>query len=250
MTPVMHGKVALITGGTKGIGRAVALELARRGCAVAVNYFKSRDAADRTVAELLALGARALACRGNVGREDHVERILDSVRREFGVVDFLVCNAASGVLKPAIDLTAAEFQDAVNMSGRALLSLVRAALPVMPDGARIVSVTSLGPRRYIEGYAGVASAKAVLETLTRYLAVELAPRGIRANAVCAGFVDTDSLRGFPNFATLEREARARTPLGRLARPEDIAPAVAWLCSDESAWVTGQVLVVDGGYSLR
>jgi enoyl-[acyl-carrier protein] reductase III len=246
----MKDKVALVTGGTKGIGRAAALELARRGCAVAVNYFKSRDSAESAVSEMRALGVRAIACRGNVGREDHVQRVVDAVRREFGVVDYLISNAASGALKPAIDLSAQEFQDAIDMSGRALLSLARAVLPIMPDGGRIVAVTSLGPRRYIEGYAAVASAKAVLETLTRYLAVELAPRGVRANAVCAGFVDTESLRGFPNFAALEREARERTPLGRLARPEDVAPVVAWLCSDESAWMTGQVVVADGGYSLR
>ena len=246
----MKGKVALITGGTKGIGRATALALANRGCDVAVNYFKSRDAADRTVAELKALGVRAAAARGNVGREDHVERVFETVRKEFGRLDFLISNAASGPLKPALELGAQEFHDALDMSGRALLTLVQKALPMMPDGGRVVSLTSLGPRRYIQGYAAMASAKSVLEALTRYLAVELAPRGVRVNAVCAGFVDTESLRGFPNFAEMEREGVARTPLGRLATPGDIASVVAWLCSDESAWITGQVVVADGGYSLR
>jgi len=246
----MKGQIALVTGGTKGIGRATALALAKRGCDVAVNYFKSRDAADRTVAELKALGARAVAARGNVGREDHVDRVLEVVRKEFGRLDVLVSNAASGPLKPAIELGAQEFHDALDMSGRALLALVQKALPMMPDGGRVVSLTSLGPRRYIQGYAAIASAKAVLEALTRYLAVELAPRRVRVNAVCAGFVDTESLRGFPNFAEMEREAASRTPLGRLAKPEDIASVVAWLCSHESAWITGQVVVADGGYSLR
>ncbi|MFQ5869696.1 MAG: SDR family oxidoreductase, partial [Candidatus Zixiibacteriota bacterium] len=134
-------------------------------------------------------------------------------------------------------------------NAKAYLRCVQKAKDMMPSGSKIVAITSLGSQRYIKGYASMAVSKAALETLTRYLAVDLAPRGINANTVCGGFIDTEALRGLPDFESLKQQVITRTPGERLGRPEDIADVVAFLCSEESRWITGQTIIVDGGFSL-
>lgn len=240
----MRDKIALITGGTRGIGLAVARELSSRGAKVILNYFRSRNAAEAAAKE-----TGGFLARGNVGRPEHVDRIFETLKSEFGRVDIVVSNAAAGPLRRVEELTLEDWQNAMDINARALLLLAKRASELMPEGGRIVSLTSVGPRRYIRNYGAMAAAKAALEALTRYLAVELAPRKITVNAVCAGIVDTDSLKSFPNYDEMIRAAKERTPLGRAGRPEDIAPVVAFLCSEQAAWITGQVIVADGGYEL-
>lgn len=245
----LGGKVALVTGGTKGIGKATALRLAALGADVAVNYFKSRDAAHETVAQLKNHGVRAAAIRANVGNPEHLDRVFADVKEQFGRLDIFVSNAAAGSLKPALELTVEDWAKSMDINARALLLGAQRAAAQMASGGRIVALTSHGPHRVIPKYAAVGSSKAAIETLVRYLAAELAPRGITVNAVSAGIVDTESLRMFPDYDAMVAGARARTP-GRVGTPEDVAPVVAWLCTDEAQWIQGQVIVADGGYSLH
>ena len=243
MTP--HGGSVFVTGGSRGIGKAIALRFARDGAArVAIGYFRSDTAADETAAELRALGAEPVLVRGNIASE----RVLEQVAA-LGPLDVLVHNAATGVIKPALETEDKHWDWTLAANARALLSLARVVTPSMPEGASIVGISSLGATRVLDNYTLVGTSKAALEALVRYLAVELAPRGIRVNAVSAGVVETAALEHFPNREEMLAMGAA-TPAGRIVTPEDIAGVVAFLCSDDAAMIRGQTIVIDGGFSLR
>jgi enoyl-[acyl-carrier protein] reductase III len=240
-----QGASVLVTGGSRGIGKAIALRFAELGAArVAVGYLRNDRAAEQTAAELRALGAEPLLVRGNVSSE----RVARDVAA-LGRLDVLVHNAATGVIRPALEVEEKHWDWTLSANARALISLARAAAPTMEPGASIVGVSSLGSTRVLENYVLVGTSKAALESLVRYLAVELAPRGIRVNAVSGGVVETEALEHFPNREQMLKAARTRTPAGRMVEPRDIADAVCFLCSPEAEMVRGQTLVVDGGYSL-
>jgi len=243
------GKVALVTGGSRGIGRAISLRLASEGANVVVNFFRNRNAAETTMAEIKSKGVEALEARGNIGNPRAVDKIFTKIEEHFGRLDILVSNAALGSFSPALDIDDEAWNLAMEVNAKAYLRCVQKAKDMMRSGSKIVAITSLGSQRYIKGYGSIAVSKAALETLTRYLAVELAPRGINANTVCGGFIDTEALRGLPDFENLKQQVITRTPGERLGRPEDIADVVAFLCSEDSRWITGQTIIVDGGFSL-
>jgi enoyl-[acyl-carrier protein] reductase III len=233
-----------VTGGSRGIGRAIALRFARDGATrVAIGYLRNDRAAEETAEELRAAGTEPVLVRGNVTSA----RVLDEVAA-LGPLDVLVHNAATGVVRAALDTTDKHWDWTLNANARALLQLARAAVPQMPDGSSIVAISSLGAQRVLENYSLIGTSKAALESLVRYLAVELAPRGIRVNAVSGGVVETGALDHFPNREQM-LSAGAANPVGRLVSPADIAGAVAFLCSPDAAMVRGQTLVVDGGFSL-
>jgi enoyl-[acyl-carrier protein] reductase III len=234
----------LVTGGSRGIGRAIALRFARDGARrVAIGYLRNDAAAEATAEELRAAGAEPVLVRGNVTSD----RVLDAVRG-LGPLDVLVHNAATGVIRPALETEDKHWDWTLNANARALLSLARAAAPSMPHGSSIVAISSLGAQRVLENYVLVGTSKAALESLVRYLAVELAPRGVRVNAVSGGVVETGALEHFPNREEMLR-AGAANPVGRLVSAEDIAGAVAFLCGADADMVRGQTLIVDGGFSL-
>jgi enoyl-[acyl-carrier protein] reductase III len=238
------GASVLVTGGSRGIGKAIALHFARLGASrVAIGYLRSDAAAEQTAEELAALGAEPVLVRGNVSSA----RVLEQVA-ELGALDVLVHNAASGVIRPALETEDKHWDWTLGANARALLALARVAAPLMPAGSSIVGISSLGAQRVLENYTLVGTSKAALEALVRYLAVELAPRGIRVNAVSAGVVDTGALEHFPNRDEM-LTLGAQNPVGRLVTPEDVAAAVAFLCSPPAEMIRGQTLVVDGGYSL-
>jgi enoyl-[acyl-carrier protein] reductase III len=241
----LAGASVVVTGGTRGIGRAIALRLADLGAArVALGYLRNDRAAEEAASEVRARGAEPVLLRGNVGSP----RVLDEVRA-LGPLTVLVHNAATGVIRPALETEDKHWDWTLNANARALLALVRTAAPAMPAGSSVVALSSLGSVRVLEDYALVGASKAALEALVRYLAVELAPRGIRVNAVSAGLVETGALEHFPRREQMLAHSRDRTPAGRLVEPADLAGVVAFLCSPEAEMVRGHVLVVDGGFSL-
>jgi enoyl-[acyl-carrier protein] reductase III len=233
-----------VSGGSRGIGRAIALRLAREGAQrVAIGYFRSDGAAEETANDLRALGAEPTLVRGNIGSD----RVLEEVAA-LGPLDVLVHNAASGVSVPALEATEKHWDWTLNTNARALLQLAQVAAPSMPDGSSIVAISSLGAQRVLDNYTLVGTSKAALEALVRYLAVELAPR-IRVNAVSGGVVETNALDAFPNREAMLAAGRDN-PVGRMVEPDDIAGAVAFLCSQDAEMIRGQTLIVDGGFSLR
>ena len=239
------GASVLVTGGSRGIGRAIALRFAELGARrVAIGYMRSDSAAEATADDLRALGAEPVLVRGNVASERVVREV-----RELGPLDVLVHNAATGVIRPALETEDKHWDWTLGANARAFLSLARAASPTMPSGSSIVGISSLGSVRVLENYVLVGTSKAALESLVRYLAVELAPRGIRVNAVSAGVVETGALEHFPNREAMLESGRRRTPAGRLVEPRDVAAAVTFLCSREAEMVRGHTLVIDGGFSL-
>ncbi|MGH3017479.1 MAG: SDR family oxidoreductase [Gaiellaceae bacterium] len=239
------GKSVLVTGGSRGIGREIAKRFAELGAArVAVGYLRNDRAAEEAAAEIAALGAEAVLVRGNVSSPKVAEHVV-----ALGPLDVLVHNAATGVARPALETEDKHFDWTVSANARALLALARAAVPSMEAGSSIVALSSLGSQRVLENYVLVGASKAALESIVRHLAVELAPRGIRVNAVSAGVVETDALNAFPNREQMLSWSLARTPAGRLVEPSDIADAVCFLCSPEAEMIRGQTLIVDGGYSI-
>ncbi len=246
----LEGKVALITGGSRGIGRAIAIKLAEAGANVAINYLRQRTAAEETVKLIEATGAKALAIRANVGEHENIHHMVDEIESEFGKLNILISNAASGVLKPAMELTEKHWHWTMDINAGTLLPLAQHAVPLMgEEGGNIVAVSSLGSIRAIPNYAAVGASKAALESLIRHLAAELAPKKISVNAVSAGLVDTDALKHFPNREQMLEASQAKTPTGRLTTPEDVANVVLFLCSPLAQQIQGQTIVVDGGYSI-
>ncbi len=239
------GASVFVTGGSRGIGKAIALRFAALGAArVAIGYLRSDQTAEDTAADLRELGAEPVLVRGNISSD----RVLGAAAA-LGPLDVLVHNAATGVIRPALETEDKHWDWTMTANARALLSLTRAVAPQMRAGASIVGISSLGSQRVLENYTLVGTSKAALEALIRYLAVELAPRGIRANGVSGGVVDTGALEHFPNKDEMLRFG-SDNPAGRLVKPEDIAEAVAFLCSPAAEMIRGQTLIVDGGWSLR
>jgi enoyl-[acyl-carrier protein] reductase III len=244
-------KVALVTGGSRGIGREIALSLAEKGYNLVINYLRNRKAAEETALALQKKGAEVLLVKCNVGEPEKVRQMFMEIDARFGRLDVLVNNAASGVLRPLMELEESHWDWTMNINSKALLFTAQEASKRMEQvgGGRIVSLSSIGSIRVLENYTTVGVSKAALEALTRYLSVELAPKNIVVNAVSGGAVDTDALKHFPNREELLADAIKRTPAGRLVQPQDLAQAALFLLSDEAYMVRGQTLIVDGGISL-
>lgn len=248
------GKIALITGSGRGIGRAIALQFAQLGADIIVNFFRNRPPAEDTAHEIRQLGRKALVVKANIGEIEQINSLLDEVEKEYGGLDFLIHNAASGFNKPVLDQRPKGWDWSMNINARSLLFLSQGAVKLMQPrhGGSIVSVSSPGGSRVLPDYVAVGASKAALESLTRYLAVELAPMNIVVNAVSPGIVLTDALKHFDSIRgdeDLVERARKLTPAGRLATPNDIAAVVSFLCTPEAAMIRGQVILVDGGYTL-
>jgi enoyl-[acyl-carrier protein] reductase III len=243
---VFAGKSVLVTGGSRGIGREIALRFADLGASrVALSYLRNDAAAEETAGEIRARGAEALLLRGNVGDPVKAASFLE----ELGTLDVLVSNAATGVIRPALELEERHWDWTLNANARAFLTLARHAAPRMQPGSSMVAISSLGSTRVLENYVLVGVSKAALEALVRYLAVELSPQGIHVNAVSAGLVETGALEYFPNREEMLEWYRRRTPAGRLVEPRDVAEVVCFLATPAAGMIRGQTVVVDGGYSV-
>ena len=247
------GKVALVTGSGRGLGKAIAVRLAGEGADIVVNFFRNRAPAEETAVQIRTLGRRAEVIRANVGEIKEIDALFRQVEESFGGLDILICNAASGYNRPAMEQKAKGWDWTMNINARSLLFCAQKAAPMMRarGGGHIVSLSSPGSSRVLPDYIVVGASKAALEALTRYLAIELASWGIGVNAVSPGLVETEALRRFAaaRQADVIAEAVAATPAGRLVMPEDVAGVVAFLCSPEADMIRGQVILVDGGYTL-
>lgn len=242
-------KVAMVTGSSRGLGKALAIELAKEGYDIVVNYARSRSAAEETVKEIEALGRRAIMIRANVGDVKKLRVMFEQVKEEFGRLDVFVSNAASGVLRPIMELEETHWDWTMNINAKAMLFGAQEAAKLMDKGGKIIGVSSLGSIRYLENYTTVGVSKAAIESITRYLAVELAPMGIAVNTVSGGALDTEALKHFPNREELLEDARVNTPAGRMVEIEDMVKTTMFLISDDSDMIRGQTIIVDGGRSI-
>ena len=247
------GKSVLVTGSGRGIGRSIALYFARNGADVAVNFFRNRAPARETAAQIESLSRRAVLVKADVGDLDDLNRLFDEVEQAFGGLDIFIHNAASGFNRPALEQKPKGWDWTMNINARSLLFAAQRATPLMEKrgGGSIVSISSPGSGRVLPDYVVVGASKAALESLTRYLAVELSPRNIVVNSVSPGIVETDALKHFDALRQdgLIKKAIASTPAGRLVTPEDVAEVVGFLCTPAASMIRGQIIVVDGGYVL-
>ncbi len=245
----LEGKLALVTGGGRGIGKAIALKLASQGADVIVNFFRHRDAAQETANDIEALGVKTEIIRANVGDPAKIDEMFDMIGNKFGRLDILISNAASGVARPVMDIDIKAWEWTMNINARALLLCTQRAARLMDGrGGKVVSISSLGSFLAWPTYAVVGVSKAALEALTRYLAIELAPQGICVNAVAASAVETEALKFYVKEG-LVKDSHHVTPAGRMVIPEDVANVVAFLCSEEAFMIRGQTIIVDGGTSV-
>ncbi|MCU9601182.1 enoyl-[acyl-carrier-protein] reductase FabL [Pallidibacillus thermolactis] len=247
----MSNKVALVTGSSRGIGKKTAIRLAEKGYDIVVNYVRSKAAAEETAQEIKKLGRKAIVVRAHVGDVEKVKAMFQTINEEFGRLDVFINNAASGVQRPLMELEEKHWNWTLDINSKALLFCAQEAAKLMEKngGGKIVSLSSLGSIRYIENYTLVGTSKAAVEALTRYLAVELAPKNIVVNAVSGGAVDTDALKHFPNRDELIQEALRKTPAGRMVEIDDLVNTILFLVSDDASMIRGQTIIVDGGQSL-
>ena len=243
-------KVAMITGGARGIGKATALKLAQAGADIAIVYYNSSDEAAALVQDIQGLGRKAIAFQANVADQQSVSELFQAFGQDFSKhLDILVSNAASGVLKPALKMSTKHWRWCMETNALALNHLVVNARSFMSKGGRVLALSSLGAHRAIPNYAFIGASKAALEALVRSLSLELAPDGITVNTISAGVVDTDALKYFPNREQLLDEYQSHSLSGRPLTPADVADAIYLLCLPEASRIIGQTICVDDGYAV-
>jgi 3-oxoacyl-[acyl-carrier protein] reductase len=248
MSQKLTGKVAVVTGASKGIGAGIALRLAAEGAAVVVNYSSSREGADRVVAEITGSGGKAVAVQANLSKPADVQNLFAETKKAFGRVDVLVNNAGIYEFSPLESVTPEHFHKQFDLNVLGLLLASQEAAKLMgPDGGSIVNISSVVSRSPVAGGSVYSATKGAVDALTRALAAELGPKKIRVNTVNPGMVETEGAHGAGIIGSdFRKTVESQTPLGRIGQPKDIAPAVVYLASEDSAWVTGETLFVSGG----
>lgn len=246
----LKGKCAIVTGGSRGIGRAVSLLLAKEGADVAIDYLRDDKAATTLYRTIRNLGRRSLLLKANVGNPTELREMFNIYKKTFGKLDILVHCASLGTFKPLLKTGIAQLSRVIGIHTSSLVSCIQVAENIMHRGSRVIAVSSLGSHRVVTNYGAIGVAKAALEAAVRYLAVELSERGIHVNAVSAGPIETLGLRSYPGYNFYRRESIQRTPFGRMGAPKDVARVVLFLCKPDSNWLCGETIIADGGLSLR
>jgi enoyl-[acyl-carrier protein] reductase III len=243
------GKFAIVAGGTRGIGKAISLHLAKEGATVLALYARNREAAKELETEAAALNLKIHTIRGDLTHPEKAKEVFDQIKALAPQIDFLVHCAASGVHRPAFELTEKHFKWTFDINVFAIHSLIKELLPLFKNGSRIIGVTSSGGTRVIPFYTAVGSSKGALESLFRHYAYELAPLGIAVNLVCPGLVLTEAVDAFPDKENRIQKSIDATPTKELTRPEDVAYVIEFLCLPTTRQIIGQTIVIDGGKTL-
>jgi 3-oxoacyl-[acyl-carrier protein] reductase len=249
MPQKLAGKVAVVTGASKGIGAAIAVEMAKEGAAVVVNYSSSKEGADRVVKEIAGHGGKAVAVGANLAKPDEIQKLFSEAKKAFGKIDILVNNAGIYEFAPLEAVTPAHFHKSFDLN---VLGVILATQEVVkqfgPEGGNIINLSSVVATRGIPNASVYSATKAAIEAITRSLAQELGPRKIRVNSINPGMVETE---GTHRTGLAEGDSRtkteAQTPLGRIGKPQDIAPMAVFLASNDSAWLTGESIYITGGF---
>jgi 3-oxoacyl-[acyl-carrier protein] reductase len=245
-TQKLAGKVAVVTGASKGIGAAIARHLAEEGAAVTVNYSSSKEGALRVVEQIAAKGGKAIAVQANVAKQADIQRLFADTKKAFGRLDVLVNNAGIYEMAPLSEVTPEHFHKMFDLNVLGLLLTMQEACKYMDDEGSIINVSSIVSTYGYPGGAVYAATKAAVDAVTRSLAKELAPRKIRVNSINPGMIETEGLHASGLYQSTSEGMAAATPLGRIGQPSDIAPAVVYFASDDSEWVTGETLYITGG----
>ncbi len=245
-----EGKVALVTGGTRGIGKAIALRLADDGADLILNYKSDTTTAEETAEEIRALGRKAWVFQADMRDDKAVKGLCKTITKEVGKLDILVHNAAFGTMGSILRMGMYSWRAAMDINVAALLLLSQKLFPLLKEsGGHIIGMSSIGADMTFSEYANIGVSKAAMEALCRYLAYELAPQGVRCNAVSAGPVVTRALDWFKHPSAVHRYAETKSPLSRIGYPKDVAGIVSFLCTPDADWIVGQVIRADGGVSM-
>ena len=251
--PLFQNKIALVTGSGRGIGKAIALQLARQGADLVINFHRNEAPAQDVANQIREMGRKALVVRANLSKPEDIDQLFDQIIAQIGGLDIFISNAASGFNRPSLTQKISGWDWTMDVNARAFLFAAQRAVPLMEarGGGSIVAISSPGSHRVLPDYVAVGASKAALEALVRYLAVELAPKNIVVNAVSPSLVLTDALQHFSSLSAPDTipNAIAKTPAGRLVTPEDVAGVVSFLCSPPAAMIRGQVIIIDGGFTL-
>ena len=249
MSQKLKGKVAIVTGASKGIGAAIATHLAREGAAVVVNYASSKQGADRVVDEIVRGAGRAVVVQADLSKPEDVSRLFNETRKAFDRLDVLVNNAGIYDFQPIEQITPEHFHKQFNLNVLGLLLASQEAVKLFGrSGGSIINVSSVASESPVQGAAVYSATKAAVDAVTKSLAKELGPRKIRVNSINPGMVETEGLHrvGIAE-SDFQSQVAAQTPLGRIGQPQDIAPAAVFFASDDSAWITGETLLIAGGF---
>ncbi|WP_406020567.1 SDR family oxidoreductase [Nocardioides sp. NBC_00850] len=247
----MQNKTVIITGGSRGMGQRLALKLAAEGANIVINYRRDDEAAQQTVKDVEAAGGAALAVRADVSDTEAVAAMVEQVVERFGSIDVVVANAAASAFKPLMQIHGHHIDKTMGITVQGFLDLVRLSLPHMPAGGRVLAVSGWDSFRALPGHGLLGAAKAAMEAIVKYLAIELAGQGVTAVGVCPGPIDTDSFRYYAGEAWEDyaKQWLAQTPSGAYPTPDEVADVMAFLCEPRSSAINGQTIVVDGGLSL-
>jgi 3-oxoacyl-[acyl-carrier protein] reductase len=245
----LTGKVAVVTGASKGIGAAIAKQLAAEGAAVVVNYSSSKTGAEKVVAEIAGSGGKAIAVQGDIAKTADIKRLFEQAKQAFGRLDILVNNAGIYEMLPLEEITAEHFHKHFDLNVLGLVLATQEALKYFgPEGGSIINTSSVVSTLGIPGGSVYSATKAAVDAVTRSLAKELGPRKIRVNSINPGMVETEGTHGAGIIESdFRKQVEATTPLGRIGQPQDIAPAVAFFASSDSSWITGETLYISGGF---